>query len=214
MKTDLWIVGAGGLGREYRAMIEHCPQLNARHKIRAFVDDAPPAEMLDGVPVLSGVRHALSGLPKGSAVTFAIGDARVRAQLIPTVSDLPIVFPTLVHHSAQLHRPGTIQLGCGTAITAGAVLTTDIQLGEHVFVNLNSTIGHQCVIENYATLMPGAHLSGSVRVGEGAYIGTGAVVLNGISVGRGAVVGAGAVVTRDVPEDTVVVGVPARPLSK
>ena len=92
MKTDLWILGAGGLGREYRAMIEHCPQLNARYKIRAFVDDAPPAEMLDGVPVLSGVRHALSGLSKGSAVTFAIGDARVRAQLIPTVSDLPIFF--------------------------------------------------------------------------------------------------------------------------
>lgn len=212
MKTDLWIVGAGGLGREYRAMIEHCPKLREQFQVVAYLDDDPASDVIDGIPVQRGVRAALAELDSGAYVVFAVGDSRVRAELVQLAEQFHLQYPVLVHSSTQMHRSESIAMGRGTVLTAGSILTTDIQLGEHVFVNLNCTIGHQCVLEDGVSLMPGVHLSGLVRVAKGAYIGTGAVVLNGLRIGEGAVVGAGAVVTRDVPNYTVVMGVPARPV--
>jgi len=212
MKTNLWIVGASGLGREYRAMIEHCPNLREQFQVVAYLDDDPASDAIDGIPVKRGVRAALAELDSGSAVVFAVGDSRVRSELVKMAGEFELQHPTLIHSSTQLHRSESIAMGRGTVLTAGSILTTDIELGEHVFVNLNCTIGHQCVLEDGVSLMPGVHLSGLVRVAKGAYIGTGAVVLNGLRIGEGAVVGAGAVVTRDVPDHTVVMGVPARPV--
>jgi len=86
-------------------------------------------------------------------------------------------------------------------------------------VNLDCTIGHDVVIGDYATLAPGVHISGWVRLERASYLGTGATIINGLEaqplvIGEGAVVGAGACVTKSVLPGTTVVGVPARPLSK
>jgi acetyltransferase-like isoleucine patch superfamily enzyme len=104
-------------------------------------------------------------------------------------------------------------------ICAGTILTTNITLGDHVQINLDCTIGHDVELEEYATLAPGVHVSGCVRIGSGAYVGTGAVIINGdqeqpLTIGTGAVIGAGACVTRSVEPGTTVVGVPAKPMGK
>ena len=75
-----------------------------------------------------------------------------------------------------------------------------------------ATVGHDCVLDDFVTVLPGARVSGSVHLAAGSTVGSGAVVLQGRTVGRGAFVGAGAVVTRDVAPGVVVVGNPARPL--
>jgi acetyltransferase-like isoleucine patch superfamily enzyme len=112
-----------------------------------------------------------------------------------------------------------VEVGRGSVITVGNILNVNVRLGQHVHVNLDCTIGHDAVLEDYATLAPGVHVSGWVFIKEGAYIGTGAVIINGtedkpLEIGAYAVVGAGAVVTKDVPPGVTVVGVPAKPLSK
>ena len=60
----------------------------------------------------------------------------------------------------------------------------------------------------------GARLAGGVIVGEGAHVGVGASVRQGIRIGAGAIVGAGAAVVKDVPENVVVAGVPAKVLRR
>jgi acetyltransferase-like isoleucine patch superfamily enzyme len=80
----------------------------------------------------------------------------------------------------------------------------------HCQVHYNATIGHDTVVDEYVTVLPGANVAGNVRLGAGALIGSGAVVLPGLTIGSAAVVGAGAVVTRDVPSGATVVGSPAR----
>jgi acetyltransferase-like isoleucine patch superfamily enzyme len=91
------------------------------------------------------------------------------------------------------------------------MLTTNIVAGRHLHVNLNATVGHDCVIGDFVTLAPGVSISGHVTIGDGVEFGTGAVVLPGVTIGDGAMVGAGAVVTRDVEPGVTVIGMPAKP---
>jgi acetyltransferase-like isoleucine patch superfamily enzyme len=108
----------------------------------------------------------------------------------------------------------------GNIITAGARFTNNIELGNFGIFNLNCTIGHDCIIDDFVNIAPGANISGNVELRKGVYIGTGASVLQGESInkklviGEFSTVGAGAVVTKDIEADTIVVGIPAHPISK
>ena len=89
-----------------------------------------------------------------------------------------------------------------------------IRLGNHVQINLDCTVGHDTVMEDYVTLAPGVHISGRVKICKGAYVGTGASVIPNVTIGAGATVGAGAVVVRDVPPGETHVGIPAKAVNR
>lgn len=99
----------------------------------------------------------------------------------------------------------------GVLIMHGAELGFDVTVGQHVHVGSNATVSHGCVLGDFAHICPGAQLAGDVWVGEGAFVGIGAVVRHGgIRIGVGATVGAGAVVVKHVPDGATVMGNPAR----
>jgi len=83
-------------------------------------------------------------------------------------------------------------------------------LGRHVIVNTGATIDHDCIVGDFAHIGPGVHLAGMVKVGAGAFLGIGSVVLPGLAIGEWSMVGAGAVVIRDVPDRVTAYGVPAK----
>ncbi len=139
---------------------------------------------------------------------IAVGDNSKRRQLaerLPKTNWITVIHPRTV-------IAGSVSIGVGTVIFAGAIIQPDTQIGAHTIVNTGATIDHDCRLDDYVHLAPGSHLCGTVTVGEGAIIGAGAVVLPGISIGAGSIIGAGATVIRDVPPLTTVVGIPAHPL--
>ena len=117
-------------------------------------------------------------------------------------------FAKAFHPTAVASR--YVEYGEGSIVTAAVILTNRIRVGRHVILNLDATVGHDCVLEDFVTIAPGVHISGNVHIGEGTDVGTGTVVIPGVRIGRWSVVGAGAVVTKDLPDNCTAVGVPAK----
>jgi sugar O-acyltransferase (sialic acid O-acetyltransferase NeuD family) len=194
-------------------LIDSCPGFRSS----CFVDDneAHQGQVLNGYPVLS-LATARERFP-GARVVGAIGSPRAREVVMGKAAAAGFTPATIIHPRVEMSRWVTV--GEGTVICAGSILTTNIELGRHVQINIDCTVGHDAMLDDYATLAPGVHISGSVRLGKRSYVGTGAVVINGtpekpLIIGDGAVVGAGACVTKSVDPGATVVGVPAKPLAR
>lgn len=197
---QLYIAGASGFGRETLDVA-----LALGISIDAFLDDHLAGEQRRGLPVLSPDDAA----PDAHFVV-AIADPEARRLVSARLLSAGLTPHTLVHPRATF-APDTT-LGDGCVVLAGAYVSSSVRIGDHVQINYNATVGHDAVLEDYVTVLPGGNVSGACVLRTGATVGANAVVLQGRALGINAFVGAGAVATRDVPDATRVAGVPARPL--
>jgi len=205
------IAGAGGFGRETLQVFRSMgPDGVTRQQFRfaGFVDDNPDADisMVPNACLLG----KLDLVVESDGYVVAIAEPKIKAIVHERLQKTGAESITLIHPMAWVGE--AVEIGDGTIITAHSSITTNIAIGLHVHINLGCTVGHDAVIEDYATLSPGVHLSGNVTIKRCAGLGTGAVVLPGVTIGEGAMVGAGSVVTKDVADFTTVVGLPARPI--
>ncbi len=140
----------------------------------------------------------------------AVGDNRIRQQIVEKIATLlpKFRFITAIHPSAQIARG--VEISSGTVVMAGSCINADTRIGSHCIINTRSSIDHDCVIEDFASIAPGATLGGNVRVGCGSAVGLGASIIHKVSIGAHSLVGAGAVVVKDVPENVVAYGVPCQ----
>jgi sugar O-acyltransferase (sialic acid O-acetyltransferase NeuD family) len=210
MPHDVVILGAGGFAREVLDVFEACNAVEEAYNVLGYVVDSrfgEPGTVVNDKEILGDLGW-LSDRAREVEVICAIGAPEVRRSLIAKAEALGCRFCTVVHPTAVLTR--WVELGPGSVITAGCILTNNIRLGRHVHLNLDCTVGHDCVLEDFATVAPGVHVSGNVHLGTGAYVGTGANILEKISIGPWSVVGAGSTVIRDIPRDATAVGSPAK----
>jgi sugar O-acyltransferase (sialic acid O-acetyltransferase NeuD family) len=203
----LFLMGTSGHAREILSIACH----DVGYRVLGCVGPKNEKD-LDRLPVpYLGDDAWVAVAPRDASFVIGIGDGRIRERVDRAVALTHKLAATLVHPVASVGS--RVQLGQGAVVWPGAVLTTDISIGRHAHVNTRVAVGHDALVDDFATLLPGCTVGGHAWIGRCATIGAGATVLNDIKIGSGAFVGAGAVVVRDVPDDTVVVGVPARPMS-
>lgn len=206
------VYGSGGFSREVAWLAEVCGR-----RVVCFVDDdaSRVGRRLNDIEVLSP--DVAASRFEDAEVVVAIGSPKARAAVAERAIARGLRPATLVH--PHVERSRWITFGAGAVVCAGNILTTNIVLGDYVQINLDCTIGHDVTLDDFSTLAPGVHVSGCVRIGKRAYVGTGASIINGtleqpLIIGDDAVVGAGACVTRSVDPGVTVVGVPAKPRVK
>ncbi len=180
------------------------PQWN----VIGYCDDGKRiGEKVDRFSVLGGGDY-LNSLDKELDVVIAIADPVIRENVKKKLNNAHLKFPRLIHPSVFLNE--NCSVGEGSIICAGVIMTVDVDIKSFSIVNLKCTLGHDCIINDFAALMPAVNISGNVSIGRGVYVGAGAVLLQGISVGDYSVVGAGAVVNNSFESKMRIMGVPAR----
>jgi sugar O-acyltransferase (sialic acid O-acetyltransferase NeuD family) len=179
--------------------------------------DADPnkkGQRLMGVPIIGSDEEVMMYSPQKIRLVNGIGSVRVnllRRQLFEKFKSKGYQFEKVVHPSAIIGAG--ITLSEGAQVMAGAIIQAGSRIGMNSIINTGSSVDHDCLIGNHAHISPGAVLSGGIVVGENAHIGTGAVVIQGVQIGDNSLVAAGAVVIRNVLNDEMVAGVPARELT-
>lgn len=209
--NDLVIFGSGGFGREVHQLVLDVNAQQASWNLLGFLDGDPSRHgtAIHDLEIL-GDESWLADRPAVDVVV-AVGSTAAKRRVVRRLAELRHPrFASLVHPSAWVGRG--VRLGPGSLVCAGSLLTTDIEVAEHVILNLDCTVGHDSRLADFVTAAPSVNVSGQVTVGEGCDLGTGSTIIQGVEIGRWSVVGAGAVVVRDVPPNTTAVGVPAKPI--
>jgi sugar O-acyltransferase (sialic acid O-acetyltransferase NeuD family) len=204
--TDIAILGAGGFGREVNLIIQQLIKKYNDYNFLGYFDEVDKSKEFGKYYL--GDLHDLNAWEESIVIAIAIGDGRIRRQLVNRITNKNVDFAKLISPYAILND--ILEIGKGSIICAGSNFTTNIKVDDFVVVNLNATIGHDCHLSDFSSVMPGANLSGNVSLKRAAFVGSGANVLNGIELGESAVLGAGAVLTKNLGANKIAVGVPAK----
>jgi sugar O-acyltransferase (sialic acid O-acetyltransferase NeuD family) len=189
------LIGAGGHAQEVKAHI-------GDFTIKCFVDDEYWKENNNYVFPLSQFD------PTEYEVIVAVGNSLNRNNIIQKLPKETQYF-TYIHPSAQKLSPN-IKIGKGSFIGANCVLTYNIEIGDHALLNRAVHVGHDCVIGNYFSAMPGSIVSGNVTIYDIVYMGNNSSIKEKLSIHSLTTIGSNAAVVKNIEESGVYVGVPAK----
>lgn len=209
---DLIIFGASGFGREVAWLTERINTQSPTWNLLGFIDDNSEIQetVINGYKVL-GTSVDIVKYPDAYFVC-AVGSSRIREKIINKLLEINpnIKFGILIDPSVEMSN--LITIGEGTIICAHTIATVNINIGKHVIINLDCTIGHDAVLQDYVTLYPSVNVSGMTNIGKCTELGTGMQIIQGKTVGDYTIVGAGSVVVKDIPAKCTAVGSPAKPI--
>jgi sugar O-acyltransferase (sialic acid O-acetyltransferase NeuD family) len=196
------IIGAGGFAREIQAEYKkHYGQ-----KLKLFVDDIYYKKE-DGVFRMKDLNF------KTQAVIIAVGEPASKEIIL---KNLPknTSFWGYVSPNADIIDRETIKIGWGSIVCSGCILTTNITIGNHVHLNLNTTIGHDTTIDDFSTTAPNVNISGNVNIGKRVYLGTNAVVREKLEIHSDIIIGLNSGVVNELKDSDIYIGTPAKKLIK
>lgn len=203
------IVGAKGFAKE---VLEILYQNNQTDNLVFYddVNDDTPKDLYGQFKILKDINEAEAYFKMvDNRFTIGIGNPVLREKMFEKFAAIGGIFSSTISPFAKIGNFGNqIDLGCN--IMTGTVITNDVVIKTGTLINLNCTVGHDSIIEEFVEMSPGVHVSGNCHIGSYSVLGTNVTVLPKVNIGSNVIVGAGSVVTKDVPDNCVVVGIPAK----
>ena len=205
---DLVLYGAGGSGREIARLVEKVNAVTPKYKLIGFIDDnsAIWGQVFNDVPVLGGFDWLVEHKDKVRCCVTS-GIVKVRELICHKCDEVGVMFETLIDPSASIGR--TVEIGRGCIVNENCELTVNIKVGDFVYLNSDSCLGHDDIIGDFTILNPHVQVSGSCIIGRGVTVGGMTFFAPKAKVGDYAVVAPGSIVYGRVKENTHVMGNPA-----
>ena len=207
---DVIIVGASGFGREVLYTIEEINKIEPKWNVLGFIDDNLNA--LDGFDLEYKILGSIIDWQptEGEQYVLAIAAPRTKEKIVPRMKENGAKFATIIAPTANIGRGTT--LGEGVVIFGYTGISVDVKIGNFVFFNAMSGIGHDAEIGDYCTFGPKVCISGYTKIGRCVNVGALASTYPGISIGDYATIGMNSAAIRKVKPNTTVMGVPAKTL--
>ncbi|MCA5004212.1 acetyltransferase [Sphingobacterium bovistauri] len=202
------ILGAGGFAKEILQTLEK----NLSIEEIVFFDDVSllsPNDIFNKYPILRSKEELKNYFEtKGPNFVLGLGNPKLRAMMADLAKNLGGILSNAIDPNATIGEYCSI--GNGATILSQACISNSAQIGEAALIYYNCIVTHDCHIGDYVELSPGSTLLGRVKVGNFTQVGANATILPGVCIGDNCIIGAGAIVTKDVPDNQIVVGNPAK----
>lgn len=208
----LGIYGAGGLGRE---ILDLARGINARDQTWAqiiFIRDFEGESDISGTEVLTFEQFKERFTVDSAKIVIAVGEPQARRVLREKVLAAGYGLQTLVHSQAFI---GTdTELGEGVIVQYGCFISCNVKIGNNVLLQPTSNVGHDSVVGQDTVISTFVVVSGKCLIGEQSYLAIGVPVKDRITIGANTIIGMGSAVLRDVSENVIAMGIPARAIKK
>jgi sugar O-acyltransferase (sialic acid O-acetyltransferase NeuD family) len=204
-KTQVSIIGAGGLAREVHSWISG--DKLTKFTIRGFYDDNLKA--LDNYVIDKKILGSINDEELNGLILIGIMDCKLKKSVYERLelkSSVEIV--SYIHESVLVGLRTHIEKG--VILFPNVIVSCDVQIGKGSFLNLGTQIGHDVSIGNYVSIMPNVNLGGGVYIGDNVFIGTGATVLPGVRIAANTRIGAGSVVIKSIKKEGTYFGNPVK----
>jgi len=203
------VIGAKGFAKE---VLEVILQLNQLENL-VFYDDVNnevPEKLFGQFSILRTIQEATNYIKTiDNQFTIGIGNPVLRNQLHNKFTDIGGVFTSVISPLATIGSYD-VKIGVGSNVLSGAVFSNSSTIGKGCIIYYNSIITHDCIIGDFVEISPAVTLLGRCKIGSYSQIGANATILPDITIGKNVIIGAGSVITKNIPDNCVVVGVPAR----
>lgn len=209
------IIGSGGHAKVVADIIlTREKELNEDLKIIGFLDDNFKNLRYDNIfniPILGDLNN-IDNFNKNEDYFFiiAIGSNEVRKKISEKYEELN--YYTAIHPRSVISRE--VIIGSGTVVMANVVINPNSTIGKHCILNTSSVIEHDNELGDYVHISPNATLCGGANIEDNSWIGAGSVVRQQIHIGKDVIVGANSVVVKDIEDNCIVVGNPAKKIKE
>jgi len=208
------IIGAKGFAKE---LLEAICQTGADDAGVAFYDDVSsdlPDLLFGQYSIIKNTEAAEKYLKNGDGkFALGVGNPILRYKLAEKFKSLGGELASVISPFARIGRWENF-IGAGSCVLTNAVIESNNKIGAGNLIHVNALVSHDVTTGKFCEISPSVNLLGGARIGDFCSIGAGAQILPRVKIGKNVTVGAGAVVTKDVPDNSLVVGVPAKIVKK
>ena len=204
----LGIYGAGGLGRELFILANQINKKEHRWTDIMYIDDTDGISVVNEIQPITFAEIKLKYTHNSLEIVIAVGEPHIRSFLRNRVKDAGFSLAVLVHPSANIADSAI--LSAGTVICYNSFVSCDVVIGENVLIQPTASVGHDCKIGSDTVISTNVCIAGRCDIGCETYIGLQVPIKEGVCIGKQTIVGMGSVVIRDIPDQVIAIGNPAR----